>query len=378
MKTNVKNTIDKLLAYAADNLMLDALDKTYTLNRLSAVCGVALPESTDEADYGDATLDSLLSELAAALPDIDKRAVADMLMPLPHTVNQYFNDELNRNVGKARDFLFELHALGGYASSDGAHGCDGYSYRAAYDGDTRSAFLPVGDELKYTPVAVGGKVARLECPDVFIADILARELAYAEKYGGAIAKRIGGDAAEYLCCDGCALSSAKVKKQLSDGAVKTALLDYPVPVLAFSGIAKNSVMQTAARIVKHAVDAGIDCVCAASAQEKNGGVTFYAVFAKPEMTDGDGVLAKNTDALTPCGVFETIDFEPLLPVLEKGVALSTDLFMFKPIYSSIGGVKHGQKAREALDGAVVALFKTALEKSASCNEARATALVDEK
>lgn len=374
MKPNVKNTIDKLLSFAIDNLMLDALDKTYTLNKLSALCGVDRPECSDEADYGDATLHSLLAELAEAVPDVDKRAVADMLMPLPHTVSQYFNDELNRNADKARDFLFELHAFGGYASPDGSSDRNGYIYYTGSDGDTRSAFLTVGEELKYTPIAVCGHVASLECPDIFTADILARELAYVENYGGAIAKRIG-DGSEYFCCDGFALASAKIKKQLADGAVKIALLNYPVPVLAFSGIAKNSVMQNATRIVKHAADAGLPCVAAAAATD--GGATFYAVFAKAELED-NGIILNKTNALTPCGVFATVDFSPLMPVLEKGTALSTDLFVFKPVYASIGGVKHGQKAREALDGAVVTLFKTALAASASCDETIATQFAEEK
>ena len=38
MKTN--KIINKLIAYARDNLMLDALDEVYTAGRLSSLCGV--------------------------------------------------------------------------------------------------------------------------------------------------------------------------------------------------------------------------------------------------------------------------------------------------------------------------------------------------
>lgn len=375
MKSNIKQTIDKLLAYALDNLMLDALDKTYTLNKLSSMCGIADPECSDDADYGDATLADLLSELAASVPDLDKRAVADMLMPLPHTVNYYFTDELGRNPEKARDFLFDLHALGCYASSEAANGCDGFTYYTEpKDVYSCAALLPVGEDLKYTPRVVGNRIATLESPDILTSDILARESAFVESYGGAIAKRMDGDD-NYYCCDGFALTSAKVKKQVATGAVKIALLDYPVPVLAFSGIAKNTVMQSAASVIKQATEAKIPCVAAAAA---NDGITFYAVFASADALNGEGIISDKTDALTPCGVFATIDFSPLVPVLEKGTALSTDLFAFKPIYSSIGGVKHGQKAREVLDAAVVALYRSALAPVASCDEERAVSLADGK
>lgn len=372
MKPNITATVNKLIAFARDNLMLDALDETYTFNRLATLAGIESPAQAD-VDYGDATPDELLDELRAAKPDIDVSAVTDALMPPAHTVDYYFTDELGRKPKKAFDFIFDLYALGGYALNSEAHYSDGYlHYAAIAEKPERPVFLPVPDQLKYTPRVVGGHIATLRGDDILSADITARECAYVEAYGGAIARRIGSENNAYYCCDSIAPASAEIKEQLAAGAVKIALLDYPVPVLAFSGIAKNTVAATAARVIKTAADGGIPCVVAATAKD---GVTFYAIFAGNVESDG---LIRGDDVLSACGVFATTDFSPLVPVLEKGTGLSTDLFAFKPIYDMIGGVKHGQKAREALDGAVVSLFKLALAKAASVTEDQAKALAEAK
>lgn len=64
-----------------------------------------------------------------------------------------------------------------------------------------------------------------------------------------------------------------------------------------------------------------------------------------------------------------------MSVLEKGTALSSDLYAFKPLYAEIGGVKHGAKAAAALGAELVKQFKTALAAAASADEAAAEKLV---
>ncbi|MCH5166146.1 MAG: hypothetical protein J1G01_07075 [Clostridiales bacterium] len=372
MKSDINLTLNKLVSYALDNLLLDALDDTYTFNRLATVCGVAAPVRDIDADYGNQTLEDLIGELTAVAPSVDKTAVVDILFPMPRTVNYYFANKLSRDTNKALDFLFDLYAHGyNNVSKSAAIGKNGYLGYACGDiTPMHAATLFVGEELVYTPRVIGNHIATLEKPDILTEDILSRESTFALKYGGAIATRIGSDAAEYYCCDQIALTSCAVKKELSTGAVKTSLLDYPVPALAFNGIAKNTVIREVMRIIKAANESDLSCVVAAAPKD---GVTFYLVFADP-VKASEFVLGG--DALAACGVFETVDCAPLLPVLEKGTALSTDIAAFRPIYDVIGGVKHGAKATQVLGGALTDLFIPLLKAAASAAENQVTALAE--
>lgn len=362
---DINKLLNKLIDYAENELMLDTLDETYTLNKLAELTGV-VPERTDD-ECGDATLAELLRELKAACKDIDADAVCDALMPLPHTVNYYFTDEFSRKPEKAFDFLFKLYADGGYIPGGAAIGADGF---VAYGG--RGGKRPItlnvgGDDLIYSPVAAADRVATLECPDILSEDIATRLVGFAESYGGVIAKRIGDDG-EYFCCKSSALESAKIKKNVSSGVVKTELLDYPVPALMIHGIAKNAVAREAARIIKTANADGVACVAACTVKD---GVKFFVVFAKDAAKTE---IFTAPDALAACGVFETAELEPLLSVLEKGTALSSDLYAFKPLYAEIGGVKHGNKAADALGAELAKQFKAHLAAAASVDEAAAEKL----
>ena len=73
-------------------------------------------------------------------------------------------------------------------------------------------------------------------------------------------------------------------------------------------------------------------------------------------------------------MFETAELEPLLNVLEKGTALSSDLYAFKPLYAEIGGVKHGNKAADALGAELAKQFKAHLAAAASVDEVAAEKL----
>lgn len=348
VQTKVNATINKLIAYAADELMLDQFDITYTINRLATLCGVT--PAPAEADYGDGDLDSLINELTALVP-VDRAAIIDIIMPLPHTVNYYFTDELGRNRDKAFEFLFGL-----YASNGSASGKDFVRYSVNGEGVGRSVFLTVGsDELKYTPKLLGNRIAELECPDFMSDDIAAREAAFSEQYGGVIAKRIGDDGG-YMCAETAAVTSAAIKNKISDGVVKISELDYPAAAISVSG-PKNSAVREAARIIKAATDENIPCVCACASGEWT---TFYLIFANDVAASE---YIKASDALFFSGVYETVDFSPLVPVLKKGTALSTDLFAFKSLYSKIGGVKHGEKAESALDDVISEEFKKLLAAS---------------
>ncbi|MDE6200847.1 MAG: hypothetical protein K2M47_03085 [Clostridiales bacterium] len=364
MKTDINSILNKLTAYAIDNLLLDPLDQTYTLNRLATLCGLAEPKLDEDADYGDATFAELLSELAAVAPKADKDAVAEVLFPMPRTINYYLESKLARGADKAFAFLFDLYANGYNAVSTGAAvGENGY---LCYNTDNISpavgAALTVGGEqLLYTPVAVGNRIAALQNPDILSDDIVRRLGAYASDFGGTIAARIG-EGTDYLCCAASALSTAKPAKQLSDGTAKITLLDYPVPALSFNGIAKNAVQREVCRVIKAASEHGTPCVVAA---DNTNGVTYYVVFAG-EIKKDEFILGG--DALAACGVVRTKDCTPLLSVLEKGTALSTDLAAFKPIYDKIGGVKHGAKAQAALGGALVAMYLPLLKAAASATE----------
>ncbi len=370
MKSDLNLILNKLVSYALDNLLLDALDVTYTFNRLASACGAAAPVLDEDADYGDSTLCALLDELAAAAPGTDTTAIADILFPMPRTVNYYFDSKLSRDTEKAFDFLFDLYAHGANCISTapamGKNGYLGYYSDIAYA--AQGAQLSVGEELVYTPRAAGNRIATLENPDILSDDLVTRMATYVAQYGGAIAAKIG-DATDYMCCKDIAPTCAPVKNQLSTGTIKTALLDYPVPALAFNGIAKNAVAREVARVIKAASEAGYACTLAASAKD---GLTFYVVFA--------GDIAANeylmgSDALTACGVFRTADCSPLLSVLEKGTALSTDLARFKTIYDKIGGVKLGAKAQAELGGALADMFIPALKAAASVTEEQAAALI---
>lgn len=365
---SLNTTLNKLMTYAFDNLLLDALDETYTLNRLASLCGVAEPKLEPDADYGDMSLTELLAELKAAAPAVDVDAVANVLFPMPRTINYYFESKLARDKAKAIDFLFDLYAHGDNSlSSSNAIGKDGYlCYSTNADNIIHAATLPVGDDLVYTPRVKGNHIAMLEKTDILSDDILSRMATYVSQYGGAIAARPADDA--YLCCDAVALTSAKPASVVSDGTVNVHLLDYPVPALAFNGIAKNAVLRETARVMKAAGETGLNYVAAAAAKD---GVTFYLVFANDAATDE---FLLQTNSLTACGVFRTADCAPLLSVLEKGTALSTDLMPFKRIYDAIGGVKLGAKAETSLGGALVDMFVPALKAAGSASVEQVTAL----
>lgn len=360
MKIDTKTVLNKLIAYARDNLMLDALDETYTLNRLAALCGVKPEYKELECDQ---TLEELLTELESVVPGVDKAAAIDVILPLPHTVNYYFTDELDRNANKAFDFVFEL-----YTEANESFRSNGYTFCADAASINRAVSLTVGnDELEYTPVNGGARIATLSCPDILSVDIAARMAAYADKYDGVIVKSKGD--MNYLCADGTALSGAAVKEQIKTGAVKVATVDYPVPALKISGIAKNSVAREAASLIKAADAENLDFVTACT--KSADGFEFYLVLAGN--VEKDDLFVKS-DALAACGVVTTADLKPVLSVLEKGTALSTDLFIFKPVYAIAGGVKHGSKAGSALADALVKLFKPILAKTASADEDKLKAL----
>lgn len=374
MKTDINSILNRLTAYAIDNLLLDPLDQCYALNRLATVCGLATPKLDSDADYGEATMAELLDELAAALPELDKAAITDILFPMPRTVDYYLGNKLARSADIGFEFLFDLYAHGYNAvSTSDAIGEDGYLCYCA-DGIVPAvgAALGVGHEqLLYTPLAVGNRIAMLQKPDILSDDVVRRLAAYATEYGGAIAARIGDDS-DYLCCATVALSGAKVKQQISDGAVKIALLDYPVPALSFNGIAKNAVQREVCRVIKAATEQNLPCVVAAT---PDNGVTLYVVLAG-EIGQNELILGKN--ALAACGVVRVKDCTPLLSVLEKGTALSTDIAEFKPIYDKIGGVKHGNKAMPALGGALVGMYLPLLKASASATAEQAIALIADR
>ena len=68
--------LNQLIAYARDNLLLDALDETYTLNRLAKLCGVAAPELDPNAEC-ELTLDELLG----AFDGIDAADLLEVILP---------------------------------------------------------------------------------------------------------------------------------------------------------------------------------------------------------------------------------------------------------------------------------------------------------
>ncbi|MCH5162073.1 MAG: hypothetical protein J1G38_01110 [Clostridiales bacterium] len=371
MKTNIESTLNKLIAYARDNLLLDALDEVYTLNRLAALCGVAAVKL--EETETDETLDALLTELKATKTDIDVEAVKDLLMPAPHTVDFYFRDELGRKPQKAFDFLFDLYECCGSVAGGNVGGENGYiHYCRGKNALARPVMLDVGMPVPYTPIASGNRVAALTCDDIFSADVIARLYAYAASYGGTIAKRVNSDG-DYLACSDSAVAHAKTQKNVKDGAVKIDLLDYPVPALKFSGIGKNAVMREAAELIKAAAEADIACVAACACE--SGSPCLFVIFAGEVASDG---VITSSDALTCCGVAATPDYAPLLPVLEKGTALSSDLYDFKQMYSEIGGTKLGAKAQAALDGAIAKHIKAALTAAASASETQATSLLNKE
>ncbi|MDE6398319.1 MAG: hypothetical protein K2L51_03265, partial [Clostridiales bacterium] len=225
MKTDINITLGKLISYARDNLMLDALDETYTLNRVAALVGATDVSGVKDCDYGDATLAALLDELKAAAPALDRAAVTDALFPLPHTVNYYFADTSSRSPKKAFDFLFDLYAFGGMAVDCDAYSSDGFTrYTDGKAENGRAVVIGANGELPYTPLVRGNNIAVIGCDDFMSDDIARRMSAYVTNYGGAIATRIGGDG-KYYACDVIAPTAAKAKTKISDGAVKISLLD---------------------------------------------------------------------------------------------------------------------------------------------------------
>jgi len=347
--------------------MLDELDETYALNRLAELCKVK-PFALDSDVTTDETFDALIKELKSET-EVNAAAVADILMPAAHTVDFYFGDELGRNKDKAFDFLYDLYEHGGCVNPSAAHGCDGYCYYAYRDGiPQKPVTLDVEAPLCFTPLVSGNRIASVDSGDIIVIDTLRRMCAYVSAYGGTAAAKPGDG--KFLCCADSAVAHAKAAKTVSDGAVKVSLLDYPVPALAITGVAKNAVCREAARIIAAANSVPVT----AAAAKVNGETAIFAIFASDPSDD----IVKAADALTACGVFAAADYAPLLPVLEKGVALSTDLFEFKPIYSSIGGVKHGAKAAAALDAEVVKRFKAALGAAASATAEQAAAFAAQK
>lgn len=353
MKPDINTTINKLISYAFDNLLLDPLDEVYTMGRLATVCGLAAPVRDENIDYGDATLSQLLDELNGVA---DRAAVIDVLMPMPRTVNVRFDDLFSRNPQKAFDFLYEL-----YAHSDKlittVPACNSDGFICYAGGKPAPALVALTSvDAAYSPTALGNHVACFNAEDILAEDALAREAAYVTAYGGVIASRIGEGT--YYVADAMALTEATAAKVVNDGAVKTTLLNYPVPALAFNGIAKNAVLREVMRVLKRAGDAELKPVIAAAAKD---GITFYIVFAGDVQANE---YLTSADPLTACGVFATPDYSALLSVLEKGTALSTDLLAFKPIYDAIGGVKHGAKATTALGAFIVDKVKPALAAAA--------------
>lgn len=370
MKSDINIILGKLIAYARDNLMLDALDETYTLNRIGALAGATDLGGVKDCDYGDATLGALLNELEAAAPALDRAAVTDALFPLPHTVNYYFSDTLGRSPKKAFDFLFDLYAFGGFAADGEAYSADGFTrYADGKAENGRAVVIDANGELHYVPLNRGNNIAVIDCDDFMSDDIARRMAAYVTNYGGAIATRIGGDG-KYYACDIIAPAAAKAKTKLADGAVKISLLDYPVPAISVGGLAKNTVAAAAAKIIKAATDEKLACVAACAAKDE--GAEFYVIFANPV---GASEYISAGDALAACGVFGTVDFSEFTQILEKGTALPADLSAFKPLYNEIGGVKLGAKASDKLTEALAAVFKKSLAAAASADEAKATALV---
>ncbi len=371
MKSDLNTTLNKLVSYAFDNLLLDPLDSTYTLNRLATACGVSSVTEAD-ADYGELTFAELLTELKSLAPSVDLDEIKDILFPMPRTVGTYFAEEQAKGVSKAFEFLFELYANGDRINGSPAVFKNGFT---CYARDNKAAYpisLDVAEPLGFTPLALGDRVSALENPDILSDDIVSREVAFVSEYGGVIATRIGAGT-EYLCAWTSALENAPVKEQLSDGAVKTALLDYPVPALKFTGIAKNAVAREATRIVKAAADAALPCVVAAT---KTDGIAVYAIFAKDITPEGYIV---GSDALAACGVFQAKDCTPLLSVLEKGTALSTDLSEFRPIYDKIGGVKLGaEKAKAALGETLCDMGIALLKAAPSATESQVKQLTENK
>lgn len=366
MKPDTNSIINKLVAYAMDNLLLDTLDQTYAVNRLASIAGLAAPSVDCDAEYGDATYTALLDELAAAVPNIDRDAVKEVLFPMPRTVNYYLENKLARGADKAFAFLFDLYEHGDAVSQSPALGENGFICYYADKPSASYAALDVGgQQLGYTPIAVGNYIATLKNPDLLTDDTVRRLSDFAAEYDMTAAVRAGsGD--DYMCCKLTALDNAKTKKQLKDGPVKVSVLDYPVPALAFGGIAKNAVLREVCKTVKSAADAGFPCVVAAS------GKGMYVVFAK-EIATNEYLLG--SDVLAACGIFRTKNCTPLLSVLEKGTALSTDLAEFRAVYDKIGGIKHGKNAPSVLGGALVQMCLPLLSAAASATTEQVESLI---
>lgn len=368
MKNDISVILNKLCAYAMDNLLLDTLDLQYALNRLASLVGCDPVPALDDVDYGDVNFTQLLDELKAAKPNADIAAVCSTLFPMPRTLNYYLQTRLDRAPEKAFEFLFELYAASGVINTAPALEKGNFCFYSADGAATvKAAALNVGDgQLYYTPVSTAGRVAYLDNPDILSDDMLSRMLYYVTTYGGAIAARVGGGS-EYMCCQKLGLGNLTGEK-LSDGTVKVTVLDYPVPVLAFNGIAKNTVAREAGRAVKAAVQANLPCVLAA---DNTNGVTFYLVFASDisplSFFTGGAVL-------DVCGTVRVTDCSALLPVLEKGTALSTDLAKFKLLYDKVGGVKLAKTAPAVLAGALIELFTPVLSAAASCDRQTAIEL----
>lgn len=368
MKNNINNVIDGIVAYAVDNLMLDSLDEVHARNRLSQLFGVAPQKGEQVESYAD--VEELKKAIAEVSTDISLDDVMDIIMPPSHQIDYWFTDEAQRSTQKAFEFLYDILACGGCVGSASSVESNGYCFVPAFNSvSTRSVMLDVNGATPYTPEQVSNHIATIVKYDLFAADAVSSMNAYCTNYDGVIAKRFG-EQSSYACCADAAILHAGVKRVVKDEIVKIELLDYPVPAIAISGIAKNSVEREVAQIVKNANDANIGCTLACA--KTNDGNKFYIVFSGDIASDE---VCTPHAVLGGIGVCTTIALEPILSVLEKGTALSVDLSAFKQIYSQIGGVKHGDKALSSLADALADSYKKTLSASATATEERVIEII---
>lgn len=114
---NAYECVEALLTYAADNLLLDELDETYTRNKLFAFLGLtpketvltAEAEAAADAEYPD----DMLNELVAALKvegeeaALIKDGVTDIISLSPHEIADQFDSQYAISPKKATDFLYD-------------------------------------------------------------------------------------------------------------------------------------------------------------------------------------------------------------------------------------------------------------------------------
>ena len=123
-ETNVKITIEKLLAYAKYHLYLDPLDEIYFRNRLLQMLDVDSPleEKVDLSYIKDLKVpDTILAEVKEYLisrgkenPDLILVEIMGLLSPLPSTVAKKVNELEKEEAGKGLDYLFDLSIKNNY------------------------------------------------------------------------------------------------------------------------------------------------------------------------------------------------------------------------------------------------------------------------